>query len=371
MVLAQGYPMLQSIYTNVIQPAAQNTIQLPPQNVGMIKGFMLKLSALVTNPGSGSSALALTNFGPANLLQNLIFTDLQNYQRINTSGWHLSLLNTLRQGRPFLSSTPSDSPMGYGSNWPIIKAPSSIAAGATGTINMYFWIPLAYSENDLTGAIYANVVNATMNLQLQFATAAQAVVSNTSDPTTAIYQGAGAVAGVTLTNLNVQVYQAYIDQLPIGPKGPILPSVDLNTMYEIKNTTLSAVVQGSDFYIPYSNFRHFLSTAAIFNNQNAGVYPAPGSDINYWSIRSANATDLRKADPYTWQSFTRRKLMTDAPVPTYIFDTRDKPIYTTQQGNMSLVLNASLVNAGANIPVGWEMLANVSNLLNASSLAAS
>jgi len=210
-----------------------------------------------------------------------------------------------------------------------------------------------------------------MNLQLTLATAAQAIVANTADPTLAIYQGAGAVAGVTLTNVNIQIYQSYIDQLPQSKNGPILPSVDLNTMYELKNTTFSAIVQSQDFYMSYSNFRHFLSTIAIFDNQSNGVYPAAGSDVNYFSFRSANATDLRKADPYTWAAMTRRKLLTDTPVPVYYFDTRNKPIYTTQSGNMSLVLNASLVNAGANIPVGWEMLANVSNLLNASSLSSS
>ena len=370
-VLAMAYPMLQSIYSNVFQPATQATFQVPPQNVGLIKGFLVRMTATITNPSSGSSTLSLTNQGPANLIQNIIFTDLQNYQRINTSGWHLAMLNSARQGRPYLSSTPSDSPEAYGSNWSVIKAPATIATNSSGTIYMYYWIPLAYADNDLTGAIYANVVNATMNLQIQLATAAQAVVANTADPSLAIYQGAGAVAGVTLTNVNVTIYQSYLDQLPQSKNGPVLPPIDLNTMYEIKNTSFTALVQGQDFYVPYSNFRHFLSTSVMFDNQSGGAYPSPGSDINYWSFRSANATDLRKADPYTWSAFTRRKLMTDTPVPVYYFDTRDKPIYTTQSGNMALVLNASTVNSGASLLVGWEMLANVSNLLNASSLSSS
>jgi hypothetical protein len=370
-VLKQAFPMLQSIYSNTFQPASQATFQLPPQNVGLMRGLLLRMTATVTNPSSGSSALSLTPLGPANLVQNFVFTDLQNYQRINTTGWHIAMLNSLRAGRPFFSSTPSDSPMGFGSNWSIIKAPSTIAAGATGTIDMYYYIPFAYAENDLTGAIYMNVVNATANLQVQLATAAQAVVANTADPTLAIYQGAGAVAGVTLTNVTVQVYQDYLDQLPMTQKGPVLPSVDLNTMYELKNTSFSALVQGQDFYMAYSNFRHFLSTMFIYDNQSGGAYPAPGSDINYISQRAANATDLRKADPYTWQSYGRRRIQTDFPVPLYISDTRSKPVYTTQSGNMNLVINPSLVNTNASVLVAWEMLANISNLLNAGSLASS
>lgn len=370
-VLKQSFPMLQSIYNNTFQPAAQNQFQLPPQNVGLMRGLLIRMTATVTNPADGSSLLSLTPFGPANLVQSFIFTDLQNYQRINTTGWHIAMLNSLRAGRPFFSSTPSDSPMGFGSNWSIIKAPATIAAGASGTVNMYYYIPFAYAENDLTGSIYMNVVNATANLQVQLATPAQAVVANTADPTLAMYQGAGAVAGVTLTNVTVNVYQDYLDQLPMTAKGPLLPSVDLNTMYELKNTSFSALVQGQDFYMAYSNFRHFLSTMAVFDNQTGGAYPTPGTDVNYWSQRAANATDLRKADPYTWESFARRKVQTDFPIPLYVFDTRSKPVYTTQSGNMNLVLNASLVNPGASVLVAWEMLANISNLLNAGSLASS
>lgn len=371
-IIAQAYPMKQQIYANTVQPDTRAVYSIPPQNVGLIRGFLIRLTGTITNPGSGSSVLSLTPMGPANLLQNVTFTDLQNYQRINTSGWHLAMLASLRQGRPFLSSTASDSPMGFGSNWPIIKAPATIGTGTAGTVYMYYWIPLSYSDADLTGAIYANVVNATMNLQLTFATSAQAVVANTADPSLAMYQGAGAVVGVTLTNVTVQVYQMYLDQLPQGPNGPMLPAVDLNTMYELKSTAFSALVQGQDFYIPYSNFRHFLSTMAFFDNQTGGAFPAAGTDVNYWSLRSANAADLQKTDPYTWESFVRKLLMTDAPAPLYIFSTREKPIFTTAQGNMNLVLNPSTVNANANILVAWEMLANVENLMNnASSLASS
>lgn len=371
MVVANAFPMMQSIFSQTFQPASQTQINIPPQNVGLIKGFLVKLSALVTNPNSGSTTLTLTALGAANLVQRFVFTDLQNYQRINTSGWHIAMLNSAKQGRPFLSSTASDSPIGFGSNYTVIKAPATIATNTTGTINMYYWIPLAYTDVDLTGAIYANVVNATMNLQMTLATAAQAVVSSSSDPTLAVYQGSGAVAGVTLTNVVVTVYQMYYDQLPMSQQGPILPVIDLNTMYELKDTNFTALVVNSDFNMAYSNFRHFLSTTCIFNNQTGGAYPTAGSDVNYFSFRTANYTDARKADPYTWAALVRRKLMTDPPIGVYYFDHREKPIYTTQFGNVNLVLNASTVNTGASIPVGWEMLANVNNLVNAGSLASS
>ncbi len=369
-ITSSAVPMLQQIYANTFQPANQQIVNIPPQNVGLVKGFLIKVAATITNPSSGSTTLSLTPHGPANLIQRFQFTDLQNYQRVNTAGWHLSMLNSVKQGRPFLSSTASDSPMGYGSNFVVIKAPATIAANTTGTINMYYWLPMSYTDMDLTGAIYMNVLNATANIQLQLATAAQAVVANTADPSLAIYQGAGAVAGVTLTNVTITVYQSYFDQLPTGGNGGvILPAIDLSTIYELKDTAFTGIAVSTDFNMAYSNFRHFLSTSLILDNQTGGAYPTNGSDVNYFSFRTANYTDIRKADPFTWAAMARRKILTDTPNATYYFDTRDRPIYTTQQGNTNLVVNMSTVNTNCTILVGWEMLANIQNLQNAGALA--
>lgn len=368
-VLATSVLMKQQIASATIANSAQTQVNVPTQNVGLITGFLLKVVAQIANPAAGSTVYNITPNGPANLLQNVIFTDLQNYQRINTSGWHLSVVKSLRQKSPFGSSTPTDSPMGYGSNWTVIKAPATIAVNTTGTLTMYFWIPCAFSEDNLTGAIYANVVNATMNLQLTFATPTQAVVANTADPSLAVYQAVGAVGAVTIPSLTYTVYQFYRDQLPMTNKGPMLPSIDIGTMYELKTTPFSAFVAGQDNYFGYSNFRHFLSTAVLWDNQSNGVYPANGSDINYFSLRTANTTDLQKLDPSTWKLTERGVLTTDAPTPVYLFDWITKPIYTSTQGNMNLVVNPSTVNANANALVGWEDLANINNLLNASALA--
>lgn len=364
LVLTQGYPMLQAVAQGTIDADANPVLNIPPQNVGLITGFLLKLQFNVTN-GAGATALTLSEMGPANALRNIVFTDLQNYQRINTTGWHLHLLNTAKSGVPFFSSTPTDSPVGYGSNWPVIVAPATIAGGASGAVTMYYWIPVSYTSRDLSGAIYANVVNATMQLQLTLSNTAQGIAAaGTSAAFQSIYTGGN--SGSDVGAYTYTLYQSYYDQLPQGEQGPILPMLDLNTMYEIKNTALTGLSQGQDFYSAYSNFRHFLSTTAVFDN--GGTFNV-GSDVNYWAFRTANMTDTRKADPSTWAAFTRQRIHTDMPRGVYYFDHREKPIYTTQYGNMNLILNPSTVNANARLLVGWEMLANVSNLINAGSLA--
>jgi hypothetical protein len=359
-LLANSVPMLQQISSGTVLPDSSAIINIPPQNVGLIKGFLLEINANVTNSAGGTATL--TPQGPGNILQNVLFTDLQNYQRINTPGWALSMLNTAKQKRPFLSSTPSDSPMGYGSNANVISAPATIAASATvSTIKMFYWIPLAYGAQDLTGAIFAGVVNATMNLSLTFANSAQ-FFKATGDAVSAVYSGS---AG-TVNNYTYTLYQSYLDQLPTTQNGVVLPQIDLNTIYELKNTNFGLPPVNQDFNLGYSNFRHFLSTILIFDN--GGTFNA-GTDINYFSFRTANFTDMRKADPFVWKGMERQAIGTDFPKGSYYFDTRDKPIYTTQQGNTNLVVNASTVNAGANVLAAYEMLANVNNLQGAGSLA--
>jgi len=366
-VIANAYPMLQQIYSGNINPATQTILNIPPQNVGLIKGFWVEIVATFTV--GATNPLALSPFGPANILQNVMFQDLQNYQRINTYGWHLHYINTARTNNPFLCTRPSDSPVGYGSGnlYPVMVAPSAPAAASTGnTIRMWYWVPLAYSNSDLTGSIYAGVVNATMNLQLTLSTSGQFAVAS-GDPSQAVYTGNTA----TVTNYAVTVYQSYYDQLPVNQKtgAPILPFIDLNTIYEFKYTPQTAIAASYDNYIGYSNFRHFLSTTAFYQNGSAWASISPGSDINYWSFRTANYTDTRKADPFYWKGQERLMINNDFPRQVYYFDHRDKPIYTTQTGNTNLVLNPSVANTGAQVIVGWEALATVTNLVNAGSLA--
>jgi hypothetical protein len=363
-VLSVGYPMLQQIYSANINPATQTVLNIPPQNVGLLKGFLIEVVATFTV--AATTALALSPFGAANLIQNVTFQDLQNYQRINTYGWHISMLNTARQGGPFFTSKTPDSPIiGVGNNWAVESAPAAPAGGSTGNIMRHFyWVPLSYSHTDLTGSIYMGVVNATANLQLTMATSAQFAIA-AGDPALAVYTANTA----TVTNYAITIWQSYIDQLPVGQNGaPMLPFIDLNTIYELKQTPFQSIAANADNYFGYSNFRHFMSTLLFYENGAAWAGITPGSDVNYFSFRTANYTDTRKADPFVWKGLERQKILTDFPKGLYYFDHREKPIYTTQTGNTNLVMNPSISNAGATVTVAWEMLASVNNLVNAGSL---
>lgn len=352
----------------------QPVVNVSPRMVGLIRGFIVKVAATITN---GSAVqIDLADFGPSNLFSQIQFQDLQNNTRIQTSGIFLAALNTAKQRRPWASSlirqTGFAYPVNYGDNMSgQISAPATIPAGDSAVVTMWYYVPLAYSEKDLRGAVYANVVNATMQLNFTFNT--QPVVDNGADATLALYQGdvAGSTALAVISAATVTVYQDYLDQLPVGQAGVILPPLDLATIYDIKNTLLTAIVANQDFPVQYANFRDFLSTFAIYVNTAAGGLRGNGSDINYWALQSANFTNVWKRNPDRIATMVRNLMQVDPPPGMYYFSSRERPISTQQYGNMELVLNASTAGTGAYLLMGFESFAMLNNVVGAGSLAAS
>jgi hypothetical protein len=237
------------------------------------------------------------------------------------------------------------------------------------TVRAVFDIPLAYSDDDLRGAIFANVVNTTMNLQLTLNTNAFAAAG--TDFTNAVYQGS---AG-TFTSAVVNVYQCYYDQLPTNPRtgAYILPTTSLSTVYELKNTTLQAITPAQDFPIPFTNFRSFLSLFLVYNQGNVGTGQGGrtyGTDINYFSRTTANFTNIFKYDPLYNVMISRDVFGADLPAGTYMFSFRKQPVWTTQYGNQQINLNAITAAAGAYVNAYWEDMALQNTLSGGASLPA-
>jgi hypothetical protein len=353
----------QQIYSQSINPATTPTVNVQPRNVGLILGFIVEVSGTILN--TAAAALARTDMGSANILKNVTFTDLNNVTRINTTGWHLALLNSARQGFGFGGAYAPNLPMNFGNNYAPFSGPATVAAGAnTALVKHTYWVPIAYSQSDLRGSIYAAIVNATMNLQLGLNTAPCGGAAPGADPIGFIYSGNS--AGAWQGNVQVNVNQVYLDQIPQGPNGPILPIMDLNTIYDLKYTTQNGLAVGQDFPVSYANFRQFLSTTLVFDN--GGVYNA-GTDLNYLALTAANSTNLFKLTPNVAALQARQTFMADPPPGVYYFDHRDRPIDTLTFGNMQIVANPITVNAGAQLFVGYESFQQTNQLPAASSLS--
>jgi len=368
-------------------PANTGQITITPQNVGLLIGFWVEIQVVVSN--ASAAPINLTDLGPANLLANIQLQDLQNNTRINCPGWTLAMSNSVRNhGQPFgssmISHTGIDSPINWGANFANqISAPPSIPAGQSGTVTMWYFVPVSYSDEDLRGIIYINVLNATCQLILAFAGNGGVVaqngvticVSSTGDATQSVYQatvGGQNLALVTQTSALVNVFQVFYDSIPSDPKlGLMIPQIDASTVYEIKQTTLTALVANQDFPYQYPNYRDILATYAIYVNTQAGGIRQGGQDMNYIEVLTANFTALWKKTAALVALETRNLIGTDMPPGCYYFNTRRKPINSTQYGNIQLVFNALTVGTGAYLMVAIEDFAAQQALSIAGSLAAS
>lgn len=358
-VLGMAQQMVQPLPQIVTNPTTENVVTIQPRNVGLITGFIIEVTGNVTN---GAVTVAdRTGFGSSNILSNITFTDLNNVQRINTSGRHLALLNSAKQGFGFGGAYAPNLPMGYGNNVPPFAASAQLAIAGAGQVKHTYWLPLAYSADDLRGSIYAGIVSANMQIQM---TINDDPFVGATDPLNAVYSGNN--NGAWTGDVTINVYQVYYDQLPIANGGPVLPVLDLNTIYDIKQTnTPAGLTVNQDYPIAYSNFRAFLSTFVIYDN--GGQFNG-GSDINYFQLQAANSTNLFKMSPTIAALMARQTFMADPPLGCYYFDHRRKPLDTQTYGNLELVINPKTVNANANFVLGYEAFQQINQLSMAGSL---
>lgn len=326
-----------------------SVITLNPRMVGLIKRFILRFTATVT--AGATSQQNLTKLGLANLVSNVTLYDLGNNQRINTTGWHLTAVASAKRRAVFGAAYTTDTPLGYGNNNNrVMYAPASIAANGTTEIDFQLEIPLVKNDTDLRGAIYANVTNA--NMQIQVTLNPNMFVTSTQDPTLAVYQSAGSDKA-TLSNVSVQLYQNYLDQLPGGGAAQFLPQLDIGTAYLLNQSSSTLPIQGQDNTAPFLNARSFESATFIYDNN--GTLNVNGSDLNYVQLQSANFTNIMNVDGKMLSLMERNILGDDFPAGMHYFDFRARPIDTNQYGNMQLVINPSNVGgSGAVIYYGWE-----------------
>src|SRR5258708_6230689 len=219
------WQQLNPILPSSVGPGSVITIQL--RNVGLVKRLIIEFSATIT--AGATTTQTLTALGLANLISNVTFIDLGNNTRINSTGWHLNVVSSVKRRRVFAAAYSSDTPNGYGNiNNRVMFAPATIAATVATPIRFILEVPFVKNNHDLRGAIFADVTNAVM--QVQVTLNPQMFVTSTADPTLAVYQSGGTDLAV-LSAVAVQCNQNYLDQLPRNPQNaaPILPARDIGT----------------------------------------------------------------------------------------------------------------------------------------------
>ena len=312
LVLNNAVEATQAILTQTFTGGAGQVIVIPCRNVGFVKKFIVEVQASITGTAGGPTH-TLTQIGAANFFSNIILTDLSNQQRINTSGWHLYAVQSAKYRGPYASSmTATDTPLGYGANvQTIMQAPAIIngsVSSSTVNVSLMLEVPVTYSDTDLRGGIFAGVVGATF--QLQLTVNPNLSVGTGVDSTLAMYVSSSAVLA-TLSSAKITVHQVYLDQLPMGQKGPILPLLDMNVGYMFNSTSIGGLVANQDNQLQYANFRDFMSTTIIYDNAGA---LNPGTDIAYFALQTANLVNIFKVDPnVVCNMITWRLLLTFPP----------------------------------------------------------
>lgn len=343
------WQQLSPILPSAVGPGSVITIQL--RNVGLVKRIVLEFSATIT--AGATSTQTLTPLGLANLISNITFIDLGNNTRINSTGWHLNLVSSVKRRRVFAAAVASDTPNGYGIiNTRVMYAPSSIAANGTTPVKFMLEVPFVKNNQDLRGSIFADVTNAVM--QIQVTLNPQMFVASTADPTLAVYQSSGSDLA-TLSGVTVQANQNYLDQLPRNPQtaAPILPALDLGTAYLLNNTAGGLPVVNQDNGYAFVNARSYESVAFVFDN--AGVLNINGTDLNYLAVASANFTYILRWDGMMAATIERDILGSDFPRGIRYIDFRHRPINTDQYGNTQLIINPNSVGGStATFLMGWE-----------------
>lgn len=330
-------------------PAPGSALTFYLRNVGLVKRLVVHFKATVT--AGASSQQNLTSLGLANFVSNVTFFDLGNNQRINTTGWHLTAIASAKRRGPFGAAYTTDTPFGYGNiNNRVQYAPASIAATNSSEIDFCLEIPFVKNDTDLRGAIFADVTQATA--QVQITLNPNMFVSSTADPTLAMYQSAGSDLA-SLSGLSMTVYQNYLDQLPRVGGQPILPPLDLGTAYLLTNSASTLPVANQLNGAPFTNARTYESAMFIYDNN--GTLNANGSDLTAIQLTSANLTNILNLDPKMLALMNRNVLGDDFSKGMYYLDFRHRPIDTNQYGNMVLNIQPSSVGgSGAVFLYGWE-----------------
>lgn len=379
LVRARAKKMVQRTFQQVVPYTfgTAQTVNIPLRPVGLLTALKVMISGTIDGAiGAGATRTDLvtalgvpgtigSGLGASNALSNISLVDLSSNTRVNAPGWYLHALASVRRNAPFSAAYASTDASGFGAQFPVSVMPAAITAGGAVTHTNFRYIydvPVAYSPDDLRGAIYAAVTSATLNLQVTINP--NFAVANVANGVEAVYMmdAGDAITTLTTTGFTITVYQEYFDMLPVDPSSGlvILPPLDLAKAYMINSSVYTGLAATADFPISFANWREFQS--AMFIYDNAGALNL-GADIGRITLQSANMTNILDFDPFLCQLYTRERIGCDMPKGTYYIDFRRQPLITQEFGNLQLNVNPSAVGAGSRLLVGWEAIADQNTVM--------
>src|ERR1700730_9503448 len=397
--LSSSAPLIQAVAFAAPTYAAGSatTVNMLGSATGLIRKFYL----VVTGTLNATSGVFLPTapFGITNLLSNITFTDLNTRVRHNTTGAHMHMIQAARRGWiPGMALTAAaiseiaNSTQGglskigggcsWGSNYFACSAPATFTGGTSKNFQWTWELPVAYTDTDLRGCIWANQVTAnnlwSFTINPNFFMSNQAGAADLSASGYSTVTNPISTTLPTLTNLKFTLYQDMFVQGPQDKNGNILlPQVDMAYSYNLLMVPAQALQANSDNVFFAAPNRQILSHMLLWDNYLYNTLPA-GSDVTSINIQSANSLVVRQMEPGILAYWTRNLIGTDMPAGSaggsgttkfdftnYYIDTRRRPLNVQTSGNIGIYFNPNSVQGGAALNIGYEYLEIQSATFNA------
>jgi hypothetical protein len=369
--LNEGIPLFQQVDSaSPTYVAGQPTvINMKGAATGLIKKFLMVVKGTVN--AASTKVMTETGLGLANLFSNISFTDSSSRVRHNTSGAHMHHMASIRRGKlagTSLKIAGFSDPSGFGNNF-AVNEPTGAVTGVTAKSFVWCYeIPVALTDQDLSGCIWANqvvannIVSFTINPNFFLSNSGGADVSN------AAYAGPDAlsVSLPTLTSLSMTLYQDML--LPPASMGPNvqLPLIDMSYAYNFLLSPAQNAIQANADNVFFAAPNRSIRSHILYWDNYLYTGTA-GADVAAIKIQIANSLIVRQLEPQLLAWMTRNHIGVDMPVfsaggvgttktdyAMYLIDTRHRPLNVQVGGNVGLYFNPSTVMAGANLNIGYE-----------------
>ena len=331
-----------TIPLNVGSPVS-SMLTLYPTCSGIQQYMTLRIYGQIKN--SGAAVATRTEYGGANVLGDISYTDPFGIDRTNIDGIGLELMNLARQRDPIGALSSIDDNYGVKfRTWGSDVLPPTIAAGATVDFSHTFVLPFAYSNADQRGAIMANQAGSNQILRIRFPQKSEAVVLNTANSLRALYTTTGAVA-MTFETLGYELVTATKNY---GIDTTQLPVEDFAVSYILQGGAYTGMAANSDFKIPYQAGRTHPRTFVVFDNGGA---LNTGSDVNSLSMLFGGSQDVMRLSPELHNFESKWSFSSGLPAGTYFQTHEDQPTgglnLVNTGGSADFVINCKTVNANA------------------------
>lgn len=322
-------------------------------NVGLLTGIDLRITIAYTN---ATADLTRSAKGPHAAISRIKLVDFDGSDRINCSGYHLFLRNSMRYRSPYLLNNGACGPQFADPSVPVAQAAN------TATFSVHVPVCANFDKGDLRGMMLMQTAVGEVYLSIDWA---GALHTNGNDDF--VFNGA-ATSAITAVSFSVDAWQEYY--LPQAEGGRVqLPTKDLLTVYELAGMVRSTTdfAANTEKLVNLPNVREVLG--GIHSYRRNSVFPTTAANDMILHRIIANGNNVIREDSDITRYQEQRQMLNGdlAPYPaatmaasnlgTYLFDWKRQPYRTWLYGNIQQGFTpASAPTGTTDLETTWESI---------------